>query len=639
MPTVSFDQTLPDALPRPRRGQVDYWDDASPGFGLRVSQGGSKTWVMMVHDGLRKRRITVGAYPALSLGEARSYHSALLRGLGTPGVAMGNVPARRRPGRPRRDRWGAEGHAPALPTPGPLALRSASFFDDAPIPMVVVEDGRIRHLNAAALGALGALGPEMLANQPFVSLVLPAERNRFNERFASGAVAGGTDVPRHRLRLVRLDGTSFPAELVARVVDGQALEIAFLDLTERDRAFDELRGVIERTEATNRAKTEFLATMSHELRTPLSAIMGTLRLIEGSRLDEEQRRYTTTALQAATSLLSILNDTLDLSKVEAGKLELREESFEVRPLTESIVSLFGASAREKGIRLALSIGPATPRVVYGDAGRLRQVLLNLVSNAIKFTEVGEVVLGVAPVENAGGRVSLRFEVLDTGIGIAPEDRTRVFEAFSQLDSAASRQQIGTGLGLAICQRLVRLMGSEIEVESEPGKGSCFHFTLSLRAEEPGTVALPRHGVAVPRPEGTERARVLVCEDDRVTRMLMVAMLDHAPYDVEVVDNGRDAVARVRDGRVDVVLMDVSMPEFDGVDATRAIRALDGAAGRVPIVALTGHAMTGDRERFLAAGMNAYLVKPVDRRLLRETIEGLLERADDVSIGAAKTTEP
>ncbi|MFN8651640.1 MAG: ATP-binding protein [Gemmatimonadales bacterium] len=362
----------------------------------------------------------------------------------------------------------------------------------------------------------------------------------------------------------------------------------------------------EALEAT-RAKSEFLANMSHEIRTPMNAIIGFSDLLKQTELSEEQREYTGLVVGAAESLLHIINQILDLSKVEAGKVVLEEVPFNLHRLVGEAMMLFAPRARERGVALRTSIAPDVPRTVVGDAGRVRQVLINLIGNALKFTEQGEVLLAVEAVPGSGGLV--RFRVKDSGIGIPPEKLAAVFEKFTQADASTTRRYGGTGLGLAIVREIVKLMQGEVAVESTVGSGSTFSFTARLPLAESEDAA------AEPEPEQAPAIsvggwRVLVVDDNEVNRMVARAYLQRLGCEIEVVAGGVEAVERVRRGGLDLVFMDVQMPEVDGFEATRRIRALPAPAGRTRVVAMTANAMQGDRERCLAAGMDDYVSKPI-----------------------------
>jgi signal transduction histidine kinase len=398
---------------------------------------------------------------------------------------------------------------------------------------------------------------------------------------------------------------------------------------------NELRTALERAEASTRAKSEFLAMMSHEIRTPMNGILGMVQLLDFTSLSEEQRGYVNTIRSSGDTLLVLINDILDFSKIEAGQLELEQRSFSLEPTLRSALALFRPEAERKGLSLGIEFAPGIPRHITGDRTRLKQVLSNLVGNAIKFTESGHVRVRVAGKVNDQEQLVLRVEVADTGIGIPPERRDRLFKPFSQVDSSTTRRFGGTGLGLAICARLCEAMGGGIGVISEPGKGSAFRFKvlLDVARSAPDTVpggmplSMPSPLAAHPplRPAvaatGKSGPLVLVVDDDKINRTLAVAMLGKLGVRAESADCGEDAVLRVTAGDVDVVLMDMQMPGMDGVQATHFIRNLD--VRQPHIIALTANAFESDRDRCLAAGMDDFMAKPFQLALLRSKLAKLM----------------
>jgi CheY-like chemotaxis protein/nitrogen-specific signal transduction histidine kinase len=377
----------------------------------------------------------------------------------------------------------------------------------------------------------------------------------------------------------------------------------------------------EAAEAASRAKSEFLANMSHEIRTPLNGIIGMSDLCLDTALSGEQREYLETVKISADGLLNIINDILDFSKIEAGKIDLDITDIDLRETLDSALKIVSFRALEKGLDLSCDVAPDVPRWFRADGTRLRQVVLNLVGNAIKFTEIGRVGVSAHVVSRQEDLCTLQVTVSDTGIGIPPDRQAAIFSPFEQADASTTRRYGGTGLGLTISRRLVEMMQGRMWLESEPNVGSRFHFTVSLQAvEKHGSQCATHDALETTRCVARSSLDILVAEDNPVNQTLITRLLAKRGHQVTVVSDGNAAVAAFDRGRFDLVLMDIQMPGLDGFQATAEIRRRQGnAAERAPIVALTAHAMSGDRERCLAAGMDNYLTKPISPRELDEML--------------------
>jgi signal transduction histidine kinase/CheY-like chemotaxis protein len=392
----------------------------------------------------------------------------------------------------------------------------------------------------------------------------------------------------------------------------------------------EIERLLQEAQQASRSKSEFLANMSHEIRTPMNGVIGMTDLVLATPLTRDQREHLETARLSATSLLTIINDVLDFSKIEAGKMELNPIEFSVRQCVDQTARIFSVDASRKKLMLEVRFEERVPDRLIGDPDRLRQVLINLVGNAIKFTEKGGVTISVSR-QQADDDAILHFAVRDTGIGIAPDKQTLIFEAFRQADGSTTRKYGGTGLGLAICLRLVNMMGGEIRVESEPGRGSTFHFSakfgvVETAAEDKPTDTLSLQNMVAAVGTSTSpstKLYLLLAEDNVVNQRVAMRVLEKRGHKVTLAATGREAFEWFGREHFDLILMDVQMPDMDGIEATAAIRALEKqTGGYTPIVALTAHTMKGDRERCIEAGMDGYINKPFEAAKLLEVVESI-----------------
>lgn len=501
--------------------------------------------------------------------------------------------------------------------------------------------GEITVINRRAIELLGL--PEKFMHEPITSrdlLKFQRESGEFNSPETPEAIRINVNDPDSDMRPAnyerqRPDGTVL--EIRSTMLPGGGFVRTYTDVTQRKRNEAALAKARDVAEAASRARSEFLAMMSHEIRTPMNAVLGFTASLLETRLDEDQRKSAEAIQEASDGLLNILNDILDLSKLDAGRLQFENLPFSPEAVVDNAKSMIAMRASDKGLALVAEIDPNLPKALLGDPGRIRQIVLNLVSNAVKFTAAGEVSISAQCVERDADRAVVRIAVRDTGMGIAPERLEGLFTDFVQADASIHRQFGGTGLGLAICKRLVEQMGGEISVESAPGKGSTFSFWVSLPTADVVDLELPSSPseaiglreqlVLLGRP-----LRILIAEDNATNQMVVTRMLKEFDVDLRIARDGVETVEAASASDFDAIFMDMRMPRMDGLEATRAIRALEGARSAVPIIALTANAFADDVKACRDAGMDDFVAKPIRKRLLVEKLAAIAAGASKSSSG-------
>lgn len=491
--------------------------------------------------------------------------------------------------------------------------------------ILLVRNGLITSVNEKLCAILGYSKDELTGTQ--VRRFFPSRSSFRNFVRMYARQLARRDLEHIEYPLRRKDGAQIPCSLSGRAIDPDDLSQGVVwvveDIRARKKAEQDLELARREAEAASRAKSEFLANVSHEIRTPMNGIIGLTEFLLDHEPEGERRGKLSLIQTSARRLMKILNDILEFSRHDSEHLVLERVPFSLRGLLQEVIDAFAVQAQGRGVALQLHVAEGLPDILVGDDLRLMQVLANLVGNGLKFTEQGEVNVQVSPApDSESGAFRLLFEVVDTGIGIEAGDQTAIFEAFVQADASHSRRYGGAGLGLPISRRLVQLMGGELKVESEKGKGARFYFDLPFSGPS-DTSRQPSSSIpAAPVPDCNLVGHVLVAEDDFINTILATTLLENLGLTVTAVGNGLDAVRTWREGGIACILMDLQMPEMDGYEAVRQIREAEaGQGGHVPIIAMTACAMDGDRERCLRAGMDGYLAKPVDRlelaRLLAE----------------------
>ncbi len=528
--------------------------------------------------------------------------------------------------------------------------RFRAFFDNSPLVMYVKDrEHRITLVNREYLDLHETTEDEVLGS---VTLLKQAEDNRRKLGSADDRVIETGEAVQEPLWMeTKRDGRrcyiiqKFPIfDANGEIVGVGGINTDISDLEDRERrlreATAEAEAAMRDAQAANRIKSEFLANMSHEIRTPLNGVLGAADILSGGNLDGEQREFVDMIRDSGTALLDLLNDILDLSKIESGKLDIDNSDFMLSDILRATETLWRGRAISKGVRLTFVNDAAEIDGFRSDSYRLRQILNNLIGNALKFTDAGEVRVCVRLRNTTAAASDLVFEVSDTGIGISEEQQIKLFQPFTQADASTTRKYGGTGLGLSISRELVRLLGGEIEIESVPGEGSVFRFFIRADLSgRPGATDAPDLVVSsMERSFEGRSLRILLAEDNAINRKIVSWLLSGIDCQIDYAENGKEAIAAVTRAPYDVVLMDVQMPEMDGVTAARRIRDLPAPVGDIPIVALTANVMRGDKEKYLDAGMTTFVGKPIDRRELLTAL-AICARIDMVIEHAAEPPPP
>lgn len=486
-------------------------------------------------------------------------------------------------------------------------------------------NGNILYLNSAAATALEPwqTSPVQQPLLNYIRLHVPFSEHRLDHDSMVQWLSWGEQLRDDDAQLLLPDGGCIPISCaLGPIITNNRITghvAVFRDMRLQKEAEAELRNAKTLAEDAAKTKTDFLATMSHEIRTPLNGVIGMANLLIDTPLNAEQTNYVQTLSRSAQVLLSLINDILDFSKIEAGKMNLESASFGFKPLLQDLRDMFTYPFEHKHIRYVEHLAETLPSVVSGDMNRLRQVLINLIGNALKFTAQGSVTLNVTPIEEGADYWRVRFSVSDTGIGISKQAQEKLFEAFTQADSSTTRKFGGTGLGLSISKKLINLMQGELAVNSELGKGSTFFFTINL-GKSSEILVEQHHQTAQNDDTNNHEKHILLVEDNKVNQLVASKLLQKFGYAYALAENGEEALKQLAEHSFDVILMDCQMPIMDGFEATRAIRLMEEQSGQhIPIIGLTANALDGDKERCMACGMDDYSTKPIKIDELKEKL--------------------